>query len=202
MRNARFDQTNYIRQNVVGVPDINREFHAENELTLALLEIYENPSRAPEMSERRTAAIAIARELDIMLPSYEGEDPDAVDPSAVTLRFNTRPSQIGARDEWLRSWHEDETAGPPSLDKKLADAVLMSHIVGLSSPETRSMGDYLDGRVMAHARSADGNRPGASDRDGNPMTVSGAYTRLRELTHNLILLESVSYYPTQVKECT
>lgn len=78
----------------------------------------------------------------------------------------------------------------------------MSDIVGLNSPETRSMGDYLDGRVMAHARLADGNRPGASDRDGNPMTVSDAYTRLRELTHNLILLESVSYYPTQVKECT
>jgi hypothetical protein len=209
MQGAPQGSITYIRESVA--PPNIRGFDPIIELTLALLEGYENGSRASEAPERRTASIAVAHELDIMLPSYDGEESDVVDsdvhdPDLVSLRFANRPDQIAARDAWFDFFHHNDTAGELTMAKRFEESMILNRVVGFDTPETLSIAHHLWRDFFAQDNAGEGvtlgdadwDRPGDLDEHGVPWTLSRVHTRLRELTHNAIYLPAVSSQPRQV----
>lgn len=199
MQNATSEQITHIQESVAS-RDTERPDPARD-LSLALLEGYEDGPRA-YIELERAAAIGMAHELRIMLPSFVGKDPGAVDLRPATER------QIEARDAWADFSRNNEDAGELTPAKQFEESMILNSMVGFDTPEKLTIAHHLFQRLAPQLDAGDGvtledaewNQPGEQDEDGVPWTLSRCHTDLRKLTHNAIYLPAVSRRLGRVRE--
>lgn len=189
------DQENYFKTSVV-TPS-QRNLHLDTVMTRTLMKGSEEVSQSPEESARRTAAINMAHELDIMQPPCDGQAEDEM-----SVYLMDTPAQVDARDAWWSRHDGIETSGDISMVDRHVESRLMCAMFGYVDPEMRLIYNHLSGLHISHVGRTGGgetwgdedwDREGQLDSSGHPHKLSTIHEKLTKMSSNTVFLGAVSH---------
>lgn len=189
------DQRAYIKAHVADPTQRVQFFSAV--MIGALLEGSEAVSHSPEASARRTAAINMAHQLDIMQPPCDGQAEDEM-----SVYLMDTPKQVEARDEWWSRHDGIETSGDILMVDRHVESGLVCAMFGYEDPEMQSIYNHLSELHISHVGRTgeaetwcdeDWDREGQSDSSGHPLKLSTIHAKLTKMSSNTVFLGAVSH---------